>query len=120
MVEHNTDSNIVIACDMTAIDPAYREQHAVDSQRLFAAIQDVQELPTGYGFRLPPELLLEVAEFIEFERLCCPFFTFAVEVEANHCALWLRLTGSELIKQFIRAEFGGYLNEALVQKLQGA
>jgi hypothetical protein len=117
MVEHSTDNDMVIACDMTAIDPAYREQHAVDSQRLFAAIEDVQELPTGYGFRLPPELLLDVAEFIEFERLCCPFFTFAVEVEANHGALWLRLTGSDLIKQFIKVEFGSYLDERLAQKL---
>jgi hypothetical protein len=119
MVEHSMDNEIIIACDMTAIDPAYREQHALDSQRLLATIEDVQDLPAGYGFRLPPTMLLQVAEFIEYERLCCPFFTFTVEVEPNHGAIWLRLTGSQEIKQFIKMEFGSHLNETLVQKFQG-
>ena len=40
-------------------------------------------LPEGYAFCLPvePNTLRKTVEFISLERLCCPFLSFALEVE---------------------------------------
>ncbi|MDQ3748973.1 MAG: MerR family DNA-binding protein [Acidobacteriota bacterium] len=47
---------------------------------------------------------LDVAEFITYERLCCPFFNFEMAVEGEN--LSLRLKGKEGVKEFIKMEFG--------------
>jgi hypothetical protein len=96
-----------IACDLTAIAPEQRERHGVIAEQLFGAVQETQELPDGYAFRLPgtSEMLLKAAEFVSNERLCCSFFGFTLEIEPQGGSLWLKLTGSEQVKQFIQAEF---------------
>jgi hypothetical protein len=58
---------------------------------------------------------MKAAEFIANERLCCPFFGFAVEVGPEGGALWLRLTGREGIKPFIQAELGEALNDDIAK-----
>ena len=70
------------ACDMGAIEPGQREQHLATTKQLFHATTDIRELPDGYAFRLPNEfdVLWKAAKFIALERLCCPFFGFALEV----------------------------------------
>jgi len=70
-------------CNMHAIAAAQREQHIATAVRVFRAVQTIQELPNGYAFRLPNEttLLMQAVEFIANERLCCPFFSLAVEIE---------------------------------------
>ncbi len=95
-----------IACDLTAIDAAQRERHQIKARELFAATQEVKELPDGYALRLPaePAFILKAAEYISLERLCCPFFTFTIELEAEKGLLWLKLTGREGVKQFLQAQ----------------
>lgn len=97
-----------IACDLRAIDAAQREHHQIKTQELFAASQEVKELPDGYAFRLPaePAFMLKAAEYISLERLCCPFFNFVLELESEGGPLWLKLTGREGVKKFLQAEFG--------------
>ena len=94
------------ACDLTALSAEERKLHAATTEEVFAAVQEVRELSDGYALRLPGEsaTLLKAAAFIANERLCCPFFTFALEVEPEGGPLWLRLTGGDGIKQFIQAE----------------
>ena len=103
------------ACDLHALAPVDRDRHIAATLTLFGAVQGVVELSNGYAFHLPdqPPLLRLAAEFIIKERLCCPFFGFAVEIEPEGGALWLRLTGREGIKPFIQAEFG----QALAQPI---
>jgi hypothetical protein len=105
------------ACDMNAIDPEYRDRHISTTIELFQSVQTIRDLPNGYTFRFPNEtgLLLKSAEFIAYERLCCPFFGFALEIEPEGGAVWLHLTGPEGVKPFIRAEIGAALNDAVVQ-----
>src|SRR5262245_29678519 len=95
-------------CDMTAIPSSLRKQHSDLIKELFGSVESTQELPNGYAFRLKNQegLLLKAAEFIDRERLCCPFFSFAIEVESEGGAVWLRLSGPEGVKPFIRAEIG--------------
>jgi hypothetical protein len=108
---NNITQETIIACDLTAIDASERDQHFLTVEQLFAAVQYSDELPDGYAFRLPAERLLDAAHFIANERLCCPFFTFALHLEPNGGPLWLRLTGSAEVKQFIQAEFGAILQQ---------
>ena len=68
------------------------------------AVEQVEDLPTGYAFRFAPDIALlnGLAEFIGRERLCCPFFHFEIVVEANGGPVWLRLMGDEDVKSFVR------------------
>jgi hypothetical protein len=100
-------TEIPIACDLTAIPAERREQHNAIAEQIFAAVLETRELPIGYAFRLPEELgtLLKAAEFVSLERLCCPFFSFALELEPKGGPFWLKLTGGEGVKLFIESTF---------------
>jgi hypothetical protein len=98
-----------LACDMTAIAPDERPKHLATSRELFSQIQEFRELPNGYEFRLAegPNLISRLAEFVSLEKLCCPFLNFMIEIEAEGGPVWLRLTGREGVKAFIREEISG-------------
>lgn len=100
-----------IACDMTAIAPEQRPQHMATIKRLFSLVEKMRELPDGYSFKLPndSEVVLMAAEFISLERLCCPFFDFAIDIEREGGPFWLSLTGRQGVKPFIMAEVGDHL-----------
>ena len=93
------------ACNMAALTKSERTQYARLARSLMAAVQEKRELRNGYAFRLPPGTLVTAAQWVAFERKCCPFFTFEMEQARDQGPLWLRLTGSEGVKAFIRAEF---------------
>lgn len=102
------DNEPPFACNMKAMNAEQRQRYDLLAKQLQIAIQEIEELPDGYAFRLPPEAstVKDAAEWITYERLCCPFFDFGLEVERNGGAMWLRLTGREGVKPFIRSEFG--------------
>ena len=104
-----------LACDMSAIEPDQREQHITTGSQLLRAVTEIRELPNGYAFRLPNEsdTLLNASEFISLERLCCPFLGFVIEVESEGGSVWLRLTGRDGVKAFIREEVSGLLGNAI-------
>jgi hypothetical protein len=97
-----------LACDMTAIPRDERDHHAAVVRTLFAEAAELRDLPDGYAFRLPAEtrLLTLAADFISRERLCCPFFTFAIEVTPARGPIWLRITGPDGAKEVFAAELG--------------
>ena len=98
-----------LACDMTAIAPGERPKHLATSRELFARIEEFRELPDGYEFRLAegPGLISQLAEFVSLEKLCCPFLNFMIEIGAENGPVWLRLTGRDGVKAFIREEIAG-------------
>ena len=83
--------------------------HLAASRELFSGIRETTELWDGYQFRFDsePNVIRRLAEFVALEKLCCPFLSFAIEIEAEGGALWLRLTGREGVKAFIREEISG-------------
>jgi hypothetical protein len=103
------------ACNMSAIPPEERGRHIAAIEAVFGAVEEVQELPDGYSFRLANEtaLLLKVADFLAKERLCCPFFGFALQIEPEGGAVWLSLTGRAGVKPFIQAEIGHALADSV-------
>ena len=108
-----------LACDLTLIATADREQHVgVTVPAIFGAAQEVCELPNGYAFRLPnaPGMFLALAQFVENERLCCPFFGFALEVEQHSGPLWLRLTGSQEAKQLLETIRDAHVDQAVLKQ----
>jgi hypothetical protein len=97
---------------MTAIEPEQRGPHLANAKQLFKRVREIRELDDGFSFLLDdsPELFVKLGEFITFERLCCPFFGFAIEVEPEGRAVSLKLTGREGVKPFIKAEIGEFLD----------
>ena len=97
-----------LICDLSALDSAQRARHQANTGQLFGSVEEIEELADGYAFRLPAEAatLVKAAEFMTLERLCCPFFNFALELEREGGPLWLKMTGREGVKQFLLAEVG--------------
>ena len=107
-MDRKINNELPLACDLSAIEAAQRERHQSNTEQLLATVQSTHELPDGYALRFPAEssIIIKAAEFIKLERLCCPFFNFVLEVEPDNGPLWLKLTGPEGVKQFLRVEFG--------------
>lgn len=96
------------------MSPEQKETHLAKSRELFSYLMEKRELPDGYEFRLDgPHAIEKAAEFISLEKLCCPFLGFTMEVEAEGGPVWLRLTGREGVKAFIREEISGLLGSAI-------
>jgi hypothetical protein len=99
------ESDVPIACSLAAIEPDELPRHREVTQALFAAVVEQVERDDGYSYRLPVEsgAILLAAEFIARERLCCPFYTFTLELAPAGGALWLRLTGQEGAKEVLQS-----------------
>lgn len=111
----SSNSERALACDLSAFTPEQREHHIAQAPLLFATVQEVRELPDGYSFRVPEaaDVLAQIADFIAYERLCCPFFNFGLTVEPYGGAIWIHLSGEDGVKELIQAEMGPYLPEAV-------
>ena len=94
------------ACNLRAFQPEQRQRWRVLLDKLYAGATQSRELPDGYTFLVVTKQmpLGEVAEWIELERRCCPFFDFEVAVHGEDGAVWLSLKGRPGVKQFIEAD----------------
>lgn len=103
---HDDATDMPIACALTT--PELRARERVLQREIVTGIQETRELPDGYALRFPGEAawLDTLAEFIRFERECCPFLTFALHCEPQHGPLWLHLRGPEGAKEFLMALLG--------------
>jgi hypothetical protein len=103
-----TADDLPIACDPNAVT-AEEQAHWVNTilPGLYKAVEAIHELPDGYAFRLPvsADILKLVAEDLNMERRCCPFLRYTLELEPNHGPFWLRFTGGEGAKEFLRMNF---------------
>jgi hypothetical protein len=99
-------SEIPLACDLSALTAEQQERQRSLYGRLREDVREVRELDDGYAFRHSPdrEVLLTIAEFVANERLCCPFFDFALTVERGGGPVWLRMTGKGEAKHVLEAE----------------
>lgn len=94
------------ACNLTVFDEHEREQFESVTDALFAAVQETREQEYGFALRFlnQPGQLVQIAKFIERENQCCPFLHFNLEVEPASGPVWLRISGAEGTKDFLRAE----------------
>jgi hypothetical protein len=100
-------SETSFACNLKALSGEQRKQHAQLSRNLFSAVTERRELTDGYAFRisLAEVSLVNLAEWVQLERKCCPFFRFRIEVTEQDGRAWLSLEGAPGVKKFIEAEF---------------
>jgi hypothetical protein len=93
-------------CNPSALNKDERARYSELTKKLKAENAGVEELANGYSLRFPAnaQTIRDAAEFVTYERLCCPFLDFQVDVAGENVAL--RLTGEEGVKEFIKAEIG--------------
>jgi hypothetical protein len=94
-----------LACVSGAIPTGEREAHFARLQRLFGeTAQERRDVPGGYAFRFDAASFDDIARFVQWERLCCPFLTFSLDGSSEAGPLWLRLTGPDGTREFLDAE----------------
>lgn len=97
-------TNSPIACNLSAIDKEQLDQHHRNGEAVFGTIREIREDKNGYAFKLPAEtgLIQRLGSFIARERLCCPFFEFSLNIGAGQGPVWLKLSGREGVKAYIK------------------
>jgi hypothetical protein len=104
--------NRPLVCDLTAINDDERAIHKEIGEKIFTAVKQWRELPNGYALRIPTEsgMIEKAGTFIARERRCCPFFRFHLEVTPEEGPVWLKLTGDQKVKRFIKQNVISRLN----------
>jgi hypothetical protein len=101
------DQSPQLACIPGAIPTNKRAQHSALARKLLN--QDATErtdLVDGYGFRFGTDTLLELTQFIDNERKCCPFMAFELVIAPEAGPIWLRMTGPNGTRAVLQAELG--------------
>ena len=92
-------SGPVIACNLDAAGLAQRQQLLA---QLLGRATERRDLEDGFAYVFAGDTkLVELAEAIEPERRCCPFFRFLITVEPEGGPVTLELTGPAGTKAFI-------------------
>lgn len=106
-------------CDQGALTPAARKRHfEVLGPALIAKRIRVRDLPDGYEFELPSDSATyrDAAEYIDGERVCCPFFDISLRVTPEGGPLWLRFTGRPGTKAFIAGDGAEWISPVSVHR----
>ena len=96
-----------LACDLNAIAAGDRPRYDELRKMVGAAVAGKRELPDGVALQISTEriALAQLAEWISFERKCCPFFEFRIDVAPKSGPVWLSLTGRAGVKEFLAQAF---------------
>jgi len=78
-------SSTPIACDLSVFDPAQREEHGKELQRLLSSAEGLESRGNQRALRFPYEraLFIDAATWIADEGRCCPFFRFSLRLEPS-------------------------------------
>ena len=92
-----------IACNMRALTSEQRKQLEKLGEHVISAITTSRELSDGYAFRVDPAKasLMDVAEWLDLWRRCCPFYEFQIDFHAADANIWLSVTGRPGVKEYI-------------------
>jgi len=95
-------------CNMSALDQEQRKRYDTLSKDVLAKHLEIKELPDGYEIRFTnnPSLFTALSEWAALEQLCCPFLTVTLESHHDQGPIWLKATGNDGVKEFLRAELG--------------
>ena len=101
-------------CNVNGLTAAERTRHFEQLGPTLRSLKTgVHELKNGYEFRFPSDgkTIAMLAEWIEQERRCCPFFDITLRIEPEGGPVWMRLTGREGTKQFIEADGADWIKQ---------
>jgi hypothetical protein len=99
------------ACDRLALTPEERKRHFDELGPMLRSIhKSTKELPDGFAFEFPvdPASIKLVAEWAAGERRCCPFFDIDLRMEREGGSFWMRLTGRDGTKEFVKSDFSAW------------
>ncbi len=102
-VELTDSQNPPIACKLTNLEQV--ELKETFWHQVLSSIEEVKELDMGYAVRFPnePGLMEKLSEFVELESQCCAFLTFDLRADPNNHAIWLKMTGADGTKKFLKS-----------------
>lgn len=101
-----------IACDLTALTSNEKDNLIKNSNEIFGKVKEVRELPDGYTLSINDDsatMLSKLANFMAYDRLCCPFIRHGIVVEPQDGGTWLQMTGGTGVKAYISAELDNLL-----------
>ncbi len=92
-----------IACNLKALTSQQRKQLDQIGAHVIAAIATSRALNDGYAFRIDPAKasLIEVAQWLDLWRRCCPFYEFKIDFHAADATVWLSVSGRPGVKEYI-------------------
>ena len=92
-----------IACNLKALTAEQRKQLGRTGEHVISAITASRELNDGYTFRVDPAKasLMDVAQWLELWRRCCPFYEFQIDFHAADASVWLSVKGRPGVKEYI-------------------
>jgi hypothetical protein len=92
-----------IACNLRALTAQQRKQLEQIGKHVIAAMTASRELNDGYAFRVDPQKasLMDVAQWLDMWRRCCPFYEFEIDFHAANASIWLSVKGRAGVKEFI-------------------
>jgi hypothetical protein len=94
-------------CNRLALTPQLRKRHFEElGPKLRLLRKSVRELKNGYEFEFPGDSATYqlLTEWAIQEHLCCPFFDIGLRLAPEGGPLWLRLSGREGTKEFIKVD----------------
>jgi len=99
----------VLACDRNAIPKEERPRYQELSGKLMKSVLGLEETAAGFRLRLNPERLplRDVAEWIDYESRCCPFFSYRVDISNKPRAVAVELSGPPGAKEVFRQAMQG-------------
>jgi hypothetical protein len=101
------EKRVPLACNLKAFTP----QERIAWRRLIDQLRQAEtpagELSNGHVFAIDAGKvsIQTLAEWIDLERKCCPFFDFQVSLRGANGQLSLALTGGQGVKEFIAEDF---------------
>ena len=101
------NSELPLACDLGAISASDRPRYNELRRAVAASVIGKRELADGLAIQIDIGriALPQIAEWISFERKCCPFFEFRIDLAPESGPVWLSLTGRAGVKEFITEAF---------------
>ena len=91
----NKEQGTAFACNIGTLSADQRKDLSAAIHRLIDAKPATKELANGYEMRFANggELFTTATTWIQYERLCCPFFDFSIQLTKNGGPMTIRLTG---------------------------
>jgi len=91
-----------IACNMKALTSEQRKSLGQRGELVISAIVSARELNDGYAFHVDPAkaTLMDVAQWLDLWRRCCPFYEFRIDYHAADGDVWLSVTGRFGVKAY--------------------
>ena len=92
-----------IACNMKALTSEQRKYLGQRGKLVISAVASARELSDGYAFHVDPAkaTLMDVAQWLDLWRRCCPFYEFRIDYHAADGDVWLSVTGRPGVKEYL-------------------